>query len=67
MYCNPYLGGMGWIIDIMRRREDAPHGVMELLFHDIMQTLKAENVQCRGEPWNRTVFQYKRRAGSFAF
>lgn len=42
---NPYLGGKGWIIDIMRRREDAPHGVMELLFHDIMQTLKAENVQ----------------------
>jgi phosphatidylglycerol lysyltransferase len=42
---NPYLGGKGWIIDIMRRREGAPHGVMELLFHDIMQTLKEENVQ----------------------
>lgn len=42
---NPYLGGSGWIIDIMRRREGAPHGVMELLFHDIMETLKAENVK----------------------
>ena len=39
---NPYLGGKGWIVDIMRRREGCPHGVMELLFHDIMETLKKE-------------------------
>lgn len=41
---NPYLGGKGWIVDIMRRREGCPHGVMELLFHDIMEILKAEGV-----------------------
>ncbi|MCI1305075.1 MAG: DUF2156 domain-containing protein [Lachnospiraceae bacterium] len=39
---NPYRGGTGWIVDIMRRREGCPHGVMELLFHDIMETLKKE-------------------------
>lgn len=39
---NPYQGGRAWIVDIMRRREGSPHGVMELLFHDIMATLKAE-------------------------
>lgn len=42
---NPYLGGKGWIVDIMRRREGCPHGVMELLFHDIMETLKKEGIQ----------------------
>ncbi len=39
---NPYCSGKGWIIDIMRRRQDCPHGVMELLFHDIMEKLKTE-------------------------
>ncbi len=42
---NPYLSGKGWIVDIMRRREGCPHGVMELLFHDIMTTLKEEGVE----------------------
>lgn len=39
---NPYLGGKGWIIDVMRRRKGCPHGVMELLFHDIYETVKSE-------------------------
>lgn len=42
---NPYLSGRGWIVDIMRRREGCPHGVMDLLFHDIMETLKAEGCE----------------------
>ncbi|MGN0363248.1 MAG: bifunctional lysylphosphatidylglycerol flippase/synthetase MprF [Bilifractor sp.] len=42
---NPYLGGKGWIVDIMRRREGCPHGVMEILFHDIMETLKKEGAE----------------------
>lgn len=42
---NPYDAGKAWIVDIMRRREDCPHGTMELLFHDIMEKLKAEGVQ----------------------
>lgn len=39
---NPYMSGRAWIVDIMRRREGCPHGVMELLFHDIMEKLKEE-------------------------
>lgn len=39
---NPYRSGKGWIIDIMRRRDGCPHGVMELLFHDEMDVLKKE-------------------------
>ncbi|MDD5859281.1 MAG: DUF2156 domain-containing protein [Eubacteriales bacterium] len=39
---NPYLSGKGWIVDIMRRRDGCPHGVMELLFHDEMELLKKE-------------------------
>ena len=39
---NPYCSGKGWIVDIMRRRDGSPHGVMELLFHDIMEKIRAE-------------------------
>lgn len=42
---NPYRSGKAWIIDIMRRREGCPHGVMELLFHDIMAQLKQEGAE----------------------
>ena len=42
---NPYLSGKGWIIDIMRRRDGCPHGVMELLFHDEMEILKQEGAE----------------------
>lgn len=42
---NPYLSGKGWIIDIMRRREGCPHGVMELLFHDEMELFKQEGAE----------------------
>ncbi len=42
---NPYLSGKAWIVDIMRRREGCPHGVMELLFHDIMEKLQKEGAE----------------------
>ena len=42
---NPYRSGKAWIVDIMRRKKGCPHGVMELLFHDIMAQLKQEGVE----------------------
>ncbi len=55
---NPYRSGKAWIVDIMRRREGCPHGVMELLFHDIMAKLKAEGaeqVSLGAAPFYRTT------------
>ncbi len=42
---NPYMSGKGWIIDVMRRRMGCPHGVMEQLFHDIMEIAKKEGIE----------------------
>jgi len=45
MVFNPYLCKDGYIVDIMRRRPGCTHGVMELIFHDAYETMKAEGVK----------------------
>jgi len=45
MVFNPFLQKDGYIVDIMRRRPGCTHGVMELIFHDAYESMKAEGVK----------------------
>jgi len=45
MVCVPYKCKEGYFIDITRRSEDAPLGIMEKLTVDICKSLKEENVK----------------------
>ena len=41
----PYRQGQGYLVDVMRRRPGCTHGVMELIFHDAYEKMKAEGVR----------------------